>query len=80
MTTPDYGDCNHEDSIEEGVQILARQAYKDKEWVVFQCDDCFDFCLATKEGLEKRDVVQTASTKELVAFLMPDSTVPRSVQ
>lgn len=63
--------CNHENG-----DILGREQYRGEEWVAFKCEDCGRICLAKKDGLEQRKVVNTESSSEIIAYLMPSSDVP----
>jgi hypothetical protein len=64
-------DCDH-----DGGDVFGREEYQGEEWVGFKCSDCGRMCLAVKDGLEKRTVVNTESSSEIIAYLMPDSNTP----
>ena len=63
--------CEH-----EGGDVFGREEYKGEEWVGFVCNGCGRVCLAKKDGLEKRRVVNDESASEIIAYLMPDGSVP----
>jgi len=65
--------CQHKQSA----YIIDRREYRGQEWTSFVCDSCGRVCLAYKDGLEQRQVVNSESPKEITAYVMPDSTIPK---